>query len=69
MEKDLVPKVKAAGVDYKIEICHFNTDTSALGEVWPREGYRLMPHVPVQEVCMPSLLRSPEDSPRFACIC
>lgn len=34
MEKNLVPKVKAAGVDYKIEICHFNTDTSALGEVW-----------------------------------
>ena len=33
MEQNLVPKVKAAGVDYQIEICHFNTDTGALGEV------------------------------------
>lgn len=33
IEKNLVPKVTAvAGVEHKIEICHFGTDTEAVGE-------------------------------------
>ena len=62
MEKKLVPKVKAAGVDYKIEICHFNTDTSALGEVWPLNGYHSIPQVHVQDMCMPSSGEKPTEA-------